>query len=154
MGLVDEAINWTVDTRYMIVVLIVVQLWMSLGAGFLAFVAGLQNTDRSLVEAGAIDGVKNRFQELWFIILPQLIPQLVFGAVMQIVSAFSVGEVSMLMIGFPSTEYAAETIITHINDYGSIRFEMGYASALSSLLVLMMLFANKLVNKFIARIGH
>lgn len=154
LGVTDSAINWTIDTKYMMLVLIVVQLWMSLGAGFLAFVAGLQNIDRSLIEAGAIDGIKNRFQELWFITLPQLIPQLIFGAVMQIVSAFSVGEVSMTMIGFPSTEYAAETIITHINDFGTIRFEMGYASALSSLLVLMMLGANKLVNKFIGRIGH
>lgn len=154
IGAIESPISWTVDTTRMMTVLIVVQLWMSLGAGFLAFVAGLQNTDRSLIEAGAIDGIRNRFQELWFIVLPQLVPQLIFGAVMQIVSAFSVGEVSMTMIGFPSTEYAAETIITHIQDFGSIRFEMGYASALSSLLVLMMLGSNKLVNKFIGRIGH
>lgn len=154
LGFTDQAINWLIDTKYMITVLIVVQLWMSLGSGFLAFVAGLQNTDRSLVEAGAIDGVRNRFQELWFITLPQLVPQLIFGAVMQIVSAFTVGQVSMQLIGFPSTEYAAETIITHIQDFGTIRFEMGYASALAAILVLIMFVSNKLVNKFIGRIGH
>jgi multiple sugar transport system permease protein len=154
LGITNNEINWLADPRYMMTVIIVVQLWMSLGTGFLAFIAGLQGTDKTLFEAGAVDGIRNRFQELWFITLPQMAPQLLFGAVMQIVAAFSIAEVPMALVGFPSTEYAAETILTHIIDYGTIRFEMGFACATATVLFLMMFFSNKAVSRLLKGIGH
>ena len=123
-GFLQEPVLWLQDPKYIIWIIILVQLWLSLGVSFLAFSAGLQNVDRTLYEAGAIDGVQNRWQELWYITLPSMKPQLLFGAVMQITSSFSVGDVSMQLAGFPSVAYAGRTVLTHLIDYGTIRFEM------------------------------
>ena len=154
LGALREPIGWLTDSRYVFGVMIFVQLWMSLGTGFLAFIAGLQSMDASLYEAGLIDGVRNRFQELWYITLPSMRPQLLFGAVMQIVSSFSVGDISIRLAGFPSTQYAAETIVTHIMDYGTVRFEMGYACAQACLLFLLMYAFHKLIEWALGRIGR
>ena len=154
MGFLNEPIAWLSDPAYNMTVLILVQLWMSLGTGFLAFIAGLQSIDTSLYEAAAIDGIRNRFQELWHVTLPSMVPQLVFGAVMQIISSFSVAEVSMRLAGFPSVEYSAETVVTHIIDYGTLRFEMGYASAMSGFLFIVMLLSQKAITKLLQSIGH
>jgi multiple sugar transport system permease protein len=149
-----EPIQWLQDPRFVLAILILVQLWLSLGTSFLAFIAGLQNVDRTLYEAGAIDGVRNRWQELWFITLPAMRPQLLFGAVIQITLAFSVAEISIYMIGFPSVDYAAHTIVTHLVDYGSIRFEMGYASAIATVLFTIMFATNVLTRKLLGKVGE
>ena len=130
---------------------IVVILWLSLGTGFLSFVAGLQSMDRELFEAAAIDGVKNRFAELWYITLPQMGPQLLFGAVMQISTSFAIGYECMNLTGFPSTDYATHTMVLHILDFGQVRFEMGYACAIAVFLFAMMLIMWKVVNKFLSK---
>ncbi len=153
-NLIKEPIGWLTDSTYTLGVVIVVQLWLSLGTGFLAFIAGLQGVDTGLYEAGMLDGIHNRFQEMWYITLPCMKPQLLFGAVMQIVTSFSVADVSIRLAGFPSVQYSAETIVTHIMDYGTIRFEMGYACALASFLFLLMFLTNRLVTFVINRIGH
>lgn len=153
LGILREPMGWLTDPAYILFVVIFVQLWMSLGTGFLSFIAGLQGVDRTLYEAGLVDGVHNRFQELWYITLPEMKPQLLFGAVMQIVSSFSVADVSVRLAGFPSTQYAAETLVTHIMDYGTVRFEMGYACALACFLFALMYLANKLVTFALGRMG-
>ncbi len=124
---------------------------MSLGTSFLAFIAGLQNVDRSLYEAGAVDGVRNRMQELIYITLPSMGPQLLFSAVMQISAAFSVSDVCMTLAGFPSTDNAALTVATHAYDYGMIRFEMGYACAVTSVLFIAMMAVNNRIQKIIGK---
>ena len=153
-GLINEPIQWLANTDYMLNIVIFVQLWCSLGTGFLAFVAGLQNLDPSLVEAGAIDGVRNRFQELIYIILPQMGGSLMFGAVMQISSAFAVGGISAALVGNPSIDYAAHTLVLHISDFGHTRFELGYASAIAVVLFAIMLAIKGVVNKLLARFSH
>lgn len=153
-GLINEPVQWLTNTDYMLNIVIFVQLWCSLGTGFLAFVAGLQNLDPSLVEAGAIDGIRNRFQELIYIILPQMGGSLMFGAVMQISQAFSVGSISSALVGFPSIDYAAHTIVLHISDFGNTRFELGYASALSVVLFAIMLSIKGIVNRLLRRFSH
>lgn len=146
-GFIDAPIQWLTDPDYMMACCIIVQLWLSLGTSFLSFMAGFKTVDTTLYEAGAIDGVKNRFQEVWFLTLPQMKPQLLFGAVMQIASSFAVGAIPMQLTGFPSTDYATHTIIAHVQDYGSTRFELGYACAISTVLLMVMLLVNKVVNK-------
>ena len=153
-GLINEPVQWLTNTDYMLNIVIFVQLWCSLGTGFLAFVAGLQNLDPSLVEAGAIDGIRNRYQELIYIILPQMGGSLMFGAVMQISQAFSVGSISSALVGFPSIDYAAHTIVLHISDFGNTRFELGYASALSVVLFAIMLGIKGIVNRLLRRFSH
>lgn len=153
LGLTLEPIQWLKDERYILSVLIIVQLWMSLGTSFLAFIAGLQTLDRTLIEAGAVDGIKNRWQELWYIVLPSMRPQLLFGAVMQITSSLAVADISVALAGFPSVNYAGHTIVTHLMDYGSIRFEMGYASAIATVLFVIMLGTNILTQKLLRKIG-
>lgn len=153
-GFIMEPIQWLQDSRYVLMILILVQLWLSLGTSFLAFIAGLQNVDRTMYEAGSIDGIRNRWQELWFITLPAMRPQLMFGAVIQIASAFSVAEISIYLIGFPSVDYAAHTIVTHLVDYGTIRFEMGYASAIATVLFTIMLTVNLVTQKLLGKVGE
>lgn len=153
-GFILEPIQWLTNEKYILTIVIIVQLWLSLGTSFLAFIAGLQTIDKSLVEAGAVDGIRNRWQELWFITLPSMRPQLLFGAVLQITASFAVADVSIALAGFPSVNYAAHTIVTHLMDYGTIRFEMGYASAIATVLFLIMVGANKLTQKLLRKVGE
>lgn len=131
----------------------VVQIWMSLGTSFLAFIAGFKAVDPSLYEAADIDGIRNRYQELAYITLPIMKPQLVFSAVMQISASFSVSTISMQLCGFPSTKYAAHTIVLHIMDYGNIKYEMGYACAVAVVLFAMMLLVKFLVDRLLGLLG-
>ena len=152
-GIIDTPILWLINPQWMLPICMLVILWMSLGTGFLSFVAGLQGVDRAQFEAGYMDGVKNRWQELWFITLPNMKPMLMFGAVMSITQAFGVCEVTMALCGYPSTDYAARTIVTHLFDYGFSRFEMGYASAIATILFLMMILCNKAIQSLLRRVG-
>ena len=153
LGLVSEPVQWLTAPRYNLGILIVVQLWMSLGTSFLAVIAGFQSIDASLYEAGDIDGVRNRYQELLYITLPSMKPQLLFGAVMQISASFSVSTISQELCGFPSTKYSAHTILLHMQDYGSLRYEMGYACAIAVVLFVLMFVFKKGVSLLMRRIG-
>ncbi|MGD9604768.1 MAG: carbohydrate ABC transporter permease [Bacilli bacterium] len=156
LGIINAPILWLESPQYALIILIIVQLWLSLGVTFLAFIAGLQTVDRTLYEAAAIDGLRNRWQELWFITLPQMKSQLMFGAVMQITNALGIASVSINLLGFPSVEYSGHTIVTHLMDFGSTnstRLEMGYASAIATVLFFIMLGSNLIVQKIIRRVG-
>ena len=153
LGITQEAILWLSDSDYVIVVVILASLWMSMGVGFLSFVAGIKGVDEAQYEAGAIDGIRNRWQELWYITLPNMKPQLLFGAVMTITGSLSVGDIGNSLVGFPSPNYASHTIVNHLNDYGSIRMEMGYASAIAVILFLIMIICNMLIQKLLRKVG-
>jgi multiple sugar transport system permease protein len=156
LNLINTPILWLETPKYALFILIIVQLWLSLGVSFLAFIAGLQTVDRTLYEAAAVDGIRNRWQELWYITLPQMKSQLLFGAVMQITNALGIGMVSVSLLGFPSVEYSGHTIVTHLLDFGSAnstRLEMGYASAIATILFVLMLGSNLVVQKLIKRVG-
>lgn len=150
-GILSEPVQWLSNPQYSLWIIILVQLWISLGIGFLSFIAGLQSIDRQIYEAGSIDGIKNRFQEFTKLTVPSMGPQLMFGAVMQISASFSVGAVSSALAGFPSTDYSAHTVILHIQDYGILRFEMGYASAIATGLFITMLIVQKFIRKVLSK---
>lgn len=154
LGIIDEAKLWMQTEKYVLPVLIVVQLWLSLGTGFLSFIAGLQTVDKTMYEAAALDGIKNRWQELWYVTLPAMKPQLMFGAVMQITQAFAIADVSIQLAGNPSINYAGATVVTHLMDYGTVRLEMGYASAIATVLFLLMVGTNMLVQRLLRRVGE
>ena len=154
LGLITKEIQFFQDADYVMPLCIVVAIWTSLGTSFLSFIAGLQGIDRSMYEAGAVDGVRNRWQELWYITLPSMKPQLMFGAVMSITSAFGFGGVVTALCGFPSVDYAAHTIMHHLDDYGSQRFEVGYSSAIAVVLFAVMIGANMLVKKVLSKVGQ
>lgn len=151
LGFLNGARQWLTDANYIFGVVIVVQLWMALGAGFLSLRAGLQGIPRDRYEAAAVEGVKNRTQELLLVTIPAMGPQMLFAAVMQIVSSFTAGDVGRFLTAFPSTDYAAHTLMTHAFDYGSIRFEMGYASAICAVLFAAMLLANWAIKKLLGK---
>ena len=153
LGFVTEPIQFFEDADYVMPLCIVVALWTSLGTSFLTFIAGLQGVDKAQYEAGAVDGVKNRWQELWYITLPNMGPQLMFGAVLAITGAFGFGGVVTALCGFPSVDYAAHTIMHHLDDYGGQRFEIGYSSAIAVVLFVIMIGSNMLVKKVIAKVG-
>ena len=153
LGFRTEPIAFFKDADYVMPLCIVVALWTSLGTAFLSFIAGLQGVDRSLYEAGAVDGIKNRWQELWFITLPSMKPQLMFGAIMAITGAFGFGGIVTALCGFPSVDYAAHTIMHHLEDYGGARYEIGYSSAIAVILFMVMVGANMLVKKMLSKVG-
>lgn len=151
LGILQEPAGWLIDQNTIMGVLIIVQLWMSLGTGFLTFVAGFQGMDNSLFEAGAIDGVRNRWQELAYITIPSMAPQLLFSAVMQISASFGVSTVIEFLAGFPTTQYSADTLVTYIKDIGTTRFEMGYASTIAVFLFALMMLTNFVVTTVLKR---
>ncbi len=133
-GIIDTPVLWTQDPTYILPVIIVVSIWMSMGTGFLVFLAGLQNVDKGYYEAAAIDGIQSRYQELKLITLPMMKPQLLFGAITAVTNAFGVFDVAVSIAGFPSPNYAGHTIVAHLYDYAFVRFQMGYASAIATVL--------------------
>ncbi len=153
LGIVQEAVTWLVKKEYIMPILIIVQLWLSLGVSFLTFIAGFQSLDKSQLEAGSVEGIKNRWQELWYIILPSMKPQLMFGAVMQITSSLSVSQLSIDLVGFPSVSYAGHTILTHLHDFGNVRYELGYACTIAVILFFIMLFCNIIEQKMLRKLG-
>ena len=153
LGMIQTPIQFFKNADYVVPICMLVMLWMSLGTSFLALIAGFQGVDRQLYESGALDGIRNRWQELWFITLPVMKEHLMFSAIMSITNAFGVGPVITALAGFPTVDYAAHTIMIHLTDYGTTRFEMGYASAIATLLFLLMIGSNKLVQKFLRKVG-
>ncbi len=153
LGLITTPIAFLKDPDYIMAIVIIVALWTSLGTSFLTFIAGFQVVDRSLYEAAAVDGVKNRWQELWYITMPYMRPQMMFGAVMAITQSFGFGAVITGLVGFPSPDYCPHTIMHHLEDYGNSRFEMGYASTIAVVLFFMMIGSNMLVRKVLGKVG-
>lgn len=153
-GLISEPIQWLTDKNYNLSVVVIVVIWLSMGAGFLAFVAGLQSINKEYYEAAAIDGIRNRWQELRHVTLPQMVPQLLFGAVTSISASFAVGYQSIALTGFPSTDYSTHTLLIHMLDYGTVRYEMGYASTVAVFLFGMMLLSWIVINKMLRRISN
>ncbi|MFP4660893.1 MAG: carbohydrate ABC transporter permease [Halanaerobiales bacterium] len=154
LGIIHQPILWLNDPKYILGIVILVVIWMSLGTAFLVFIAGLQNIDTKLYEAGAIDGIKNRWQELWYITLPSMKPQLMFGAIMAITQSFAASQQAIFLAGFPSVDYAARTIVTHLVDYGSVRFEMGYAATIATILFIVMVLTQKGVQRLLDKVGE
>ena len=150
LGIINEPVIWLVNTKWLLPIVIIIGLWSSMGIGFLSMIAGILNSDESLYEAAAIDGVSNRFQEMIYITIPQMKPQMLFAAVMAIVGAFQNGMISTLLTGNPSPGYAAQLIVNHIEDYGFLRYEMGYAAAVSVVLLLIVQLFSKISNKLLA----
>ena len=153
LGIISKEIAWFENADYVMPLCIIVALWTSLGTAFLSFIAGLQGIDKAQYEAGAVDGIRNRWQELWYITLPNMKPQLMFGAVMAITQSFGFGGVVTALCGFPSVDYAAHTIVHHLEDYGSQRFEIGYSSTIAVILFVVMIGANALVKKVLSKVG-
>ena len=154
LEVITEPIQWFQNAKYVMPLCILVALWTSLGVSFLSFIGGLQTVSKDQFEAGAVDGVRNRWQELWYITLPNMKPQLLFGAIMSITSSFGFGAIVTTLAGFPSVNYAAHTIMHHLEDYGGQRFEVGYASAIATILFFIMIGANMLVKKILSKVGQ
>lgn len=154
LGIISSPILWFDNADYVMPLCIVVALWTSLGTAFLSFIAGFQTIDRSMYEAAAVDGIKNRWQELWYITLPTMRPQLMFGAVLAITQSFGFGAVVDALCGFPSVDYAAHTIMHHLSDYGGQRYEIGYASAIAVVLFVIMFASNIIIKKALSKVGE
>ena len=153
LNVISEPIQWFSNPNYSMTLVILIQLWMSMGVSFLANISGLQTVDSTIYEAAAIDGVKNRWQELWFLTLPSMKNILLFSAVMQIQASFSVSGIATTLTGNPSVNYSTHTIVTHLTDVSSVRYEMGYAAAISVFLFLMMAFARIGIGKLLDATG-
>lgn len=151
LGVINEPIYWTTDPATIMIVIIIISIWMSLGSNFMVFIAGLKNTSPELLEAGQMDGIKNQGQELLYIILPQMKPQLLFGIINAVVGAFGVFDIAVTVAGMPSPDYAGHTIVAHLYDYAFIRFEMGYAAAISVMLFIFTFGIGQIAMKLLSK---
>jgi multiple sugar transport system permease protein len=146
LGLINQPVQWLQSPQYLMITMIIVTLWSSMGVGFLAMLAGVLNTDPELYEAGYVDGISKRWQEIFYITVPLMKPQMLFGAVMSVVSTFQAGYIGVLLSGSnPTPQYAGQLIVNHIEDYGFLRYEMGYAASISVMLLLMIWISSKFV---------
>lgn len=150
LGIINEPLLWNIDGKYILTVVIIISVWMNMGSGFLVFFAGLKNTSKELMEAGKIDGVKNSLQELYYIIIPQMRPQLLFGCINAVTTSLGVFEIAMGVAGFPSPNYAGHTIVAHLYDYAFVRFQMGYAAAVAMVLFLVTFVLGKILTKVLS----
>ncbi len=150
-NIISSPQQWLTNPKYMWAIWIIVSLWGSMGTGFLSFVAAFRGRDVSLYEAGAMDGIKNRLQELWYITLPIMRPQLMFTALTSISAGFGA---SSVMFGNPSTNYTVHTLAMHMGDYMSTRLELGVASCFTVIMFILMVGTNSLFKKFLDRIGQ
>lgn len=150
LGVIDSPILWTLNSEYIMTVIMIISVWMSMGNGFLVFLSGLQGMNKTYFEAAAIDGINSRFKELWYITLPLMKPQLLFGAINSIVGSFGVFDIAVSVAGLPSPNYAGHTIVAHLYDYAFIRFQMGYASAVSVILFLITFLLGRVVMKLLS----
>lgn len=153
VGLLNEPVQWLTTPDYIVPIIIAVTIWSSMGVSFLADIAGLQSINVSLFEAGAIDGIRNRWQELWYITLPSMKEILLFGAVMQIASSFSIGPVITTMCTYPTVNNCADTIVMYLADIAHTRMEMGYAAAISIFLFALMAIFRGLIGKLLSSVG-
>ena len=153
LGIITEPISWFKNEAYNFTILIIVQLWTSMGISFLADIAGLQNVNPELYEAGAIDGIRSRWQELRYITLPAMHHMLLFSAVMQIASSFSISQLPIALAGYPSVSNSVDTVVSYLADAGTVRYEMGYASAISVFLFALMMLTRAAIAKLINRVG-
>ena len=151
-GIITEPIVWLKNATYLMPIIIIVQLWQSMGVSFLANISGLQNVSREMYEAGAIDGIRNRWQELRYITLPSMSNMLLFSAVMQIQSSFSVSAIAITLAGYPSKSNAVDTIVSLMQDMATVRYELGYASAIAVVLFIMMVTTRLLVGKILSTV--
>lgn len=150
LGIIADPIQWLQSPEYLMGIMIIVTLWSSMGVGFLAMLAGVLNIDSQMYEAGYIDGISNRFQEIIYITIPSMKPQMLFGAVMSVVGTFQAGAIGVQLSGSnPTPQYAGQLIVNHIEDFGFIRYEMGYAAALSVILLLLIWLSSKVVWKLL-----
>lgn len=152
LGIIDEPILWFKDVNYIMPLCIGIALWSSLGMSFLSLIAGLQGVNRDLYEAGAVDGIRSRWQELWYVTLPEIKPQLMFAAVMSITGAFGF-QVDGLA-GNPTTDYVAYTLQMHLNEYSSTRWEVGYSAAIGFIMFLIMFGSNMVIQKLLKKVGE
>ena len=150
IGVIEEPVLWNLDPKYIMIIVIIVSVWMSMGTGFLVFLAGLQNVPDELYDSGKIDGIKSKFQELWYITLPVMKPQLLFGAITSIVSSFGVFDIAVSIAGMPSPNYCVHTIVAHLYDYAFIRFDMGYASQIAVVLFSITFFLGRITMKLLS----
>lgn len=153
LEIITEPILWLNNSSYIFTIVVIVQLWQSMGISFLANISGLQNVNQEIYEVGAIDGIRNRWQELWYITLPMMQNMLLFSAVMAIQSSFSAGAISEVLAGYPSVEYSADMLVQYMADVGTVKYEMGYASAMAVVLFLMMITARAIFVKVLNRTG-
>lgn len=148
LGIITEPILFLQSTQWLMPIMIIVALWSSMGVGFLAMLAGVLNVNEELYEAAAIDGVRNKFQEMFYITIPTMKPQMLFGAVMAIVTTFQSGAIGVQLAGAnPTPQYAGQLMLNHIEDYGLQRYEMGYAATVSVALLLVIYIFSKVAKK-------
>lgn len=131
--------------------MIIMTMW-SAGAGMVIFLAGLQGVPPILYEAAKIDGV-TRWQSLWRITLPMISPVVLFQLIMGIIDSFQVFTQAFVMTkGGP--HYATQFYVYYLWQNGFKFFKMGYASAMSWLLLIVIMLMTFLIMRVSRKLVH
>ena len=148
LNMINEPIEWLQNPKYLMTIMIIISLWGSLGVGFLAMLSGILNIPQDVYEAAYVDGMRNRFQEVFYITIPMMKPQMLFGAVMAVVNTFAAGSIGVSLAGSnPTPQYAGQLIINHIDDYIYNKYEFGMASAVTVILLIIILIISRIAYK-------
>ena len=120
--------GWTADSSMAIWSIILVSVWRNMGYYMVLYLAALQGIPRELMEAATVDGA-NKWQQFWHVTLPQL---------MMVISCFKIYDVVAIMTdGGPGR--ATKMLVTYIYDEAFIKVRYGQASAISMVLLVIVL---------------
>ncbi|MDI3310428.1 MAG: sugar ABC transporter permease [Thermoanaerobacterium sp.] len=137
---------WLADTRWAMISIVVMSVWASFGSNMMIFLAGLQGIPDYLYESAKLDGA-NRWQLFWYITLPSLRSTTFFVTTMLFINAFQMFDQAFVMTqGGPGNTTLTLVYYIYNNGFGSLR--MGYASALSFVLFLIILTVSLINMRF------
>lgn len=124
-----DPVPWLSSSRWALRSVILYDVWKSVGFLMVLYLAGLQGIPESLYEAARIDGA-NRLRLIRHVTLPLITPTAFFAIVISLIGAAQVFDNAWVLTGGGPGD-ASRLIVLYIYEVGFRRFEMGYASALS-----------------------
>jgi multiple sugar transport system permease protein len=127
--------GWITNPRYALWTLVLLAVWQ-FGSSMIIFLAGLKQIPQEYYEAASVDGA-NKVHQFFFITLPLLSPVILFNLVMQMISAFQVFTQAYIIGGGGGGVLNSTLFYTlHLYIQGWTYYEMGYASAMAWVLLL------------------
>jgi len=135
LGIPD--IKWLEDRQFALIALILVGIWKRVGYYMIVFMAGLQNIPQELYSAGAIDGATG-VRKTFYITLPLLSPTTFFIMIIAIMHSFqAIDQIYLMTQGGPAN--ATNMFVYFIYENAFMFYDIGYASALTSVLLILLL---------------
>ncbi|MGX6970391.1 carbohydrate ABC transporter permease [Vagococcus bubulae] len=129
--------GWTSSSEWALFAVVIVSVWRGMGYYMILYLAGLQGIPKELYEASSMDGA-NKMKQFWNVTLPSLRPTTFFVTIMLVINCFKVFDLIQVMTdGGPGR--ATNVLVYQIYNEAFVKFNFGYASAISLVLFLIVL---------------